>query len=246
MFIPIERFSPVASTPPWIRHEHFARYEWAATFAAGRSVLDVACGTAYGAPGFLAAGAKSYAGFDLDPEAIQEATASNSHLPADRFRVAVGDAMFLPLPDRSCDLFTSFETIEHLPDDVAHVREVARLLAPGGIFLVSTPNRAISNPGTLPAQKPYNRFHVREYTAAEFTTLLGGFFKSVTLFGQTFWSDRYAATLDRISHLSPRLAIRCHQTRKTLRWPLDRRDWHAVRMWPQRAQPEMLVARCQQ
>ena len=46
----------------------------------------------------------------------------------------------LPLPDRSVDLAYSVEVIEHLEDQFAFLREVQRVLRPGGRFVLTTPN----------------------------------------------------------------------------------------------------------
>ncbi len=49
------------------------------------------------------------------------------------------DATSLPLADASLDLVTAFDVLEHLEDDDACVREVRRVLKPGGSFLVAVP-----------------------------------------------------------------------------------------------------------
>lgn len=49
------------------------------------------------------------------------------------------DATLLPLADASLDLVVAFDVLEHLDDDDACVREVARVLKPGGTFLVAVP-----------------------------------------------------------------------------------------------------------
>ena len=49
------------------------------------------------------------------------------------------DATMLPLADASLDIVTAFDVLEHLEDDDACVREVRRVLKPGGAFLVAVP-----------------------------------------------------------------------------------------------------------
>ena len=50
-----------------------------------------------------------------------------------------GDAMSLPLADRSMDLVVAFDVLEHLVDDLAAASEIARVLRPGGTALIAVP-----------------------------------------------------------------------------------------------------------
>jgi SAM-dependent methyltransferase len=47
----------------------------------------------------------------------------------------------LPFPDASFDLVVSLDVFEHIPDSDAHLREVSRVLRPGGSYLIQTPNK---------------------------------------------------------------------------------------------------------
>ena len=51
-----------------------------------------------------------------------------------------GDATSLPFPAASVDAVTLFDVLEHIPDDVAALREALRVLRPGGALLISSPN----------------------------------------------------------------------------------------------------------
>ena len=73
------------------------------------------------------------------------------------------------------DYVVSFQVIEHIKRDFDFVREVARVLRPGGKFIVSTPN--------APASLTRNPWHVREYNADELRSLLECEFSSVEAFG---------------------------------------------------------------
>jgi 2-polyprenyl-3-methyl-5-hydroxy-6-metoxy-1,4-benzoquinol methylase len=63
-------------------------------------------------------------------------------LPADvEFRAADLDSARLPLPDASADTAAAVEVIEHLENPRAFVRELARIVRPGGWVVVTTPNQ---------------------------------------------------------------------------------------------------------
>lgn len=75
------------------------------------------------------------------------------------------------LPSDSYDGVVSVEVIEHVPDDVAFVRQIYRVLKPGGVFIVTTPNGEV-----VPNQNPD---HVRHYRRTELETRLRESFPDV-------------------------------------------------------------------
>src|SRR5262249_39028232 len=154
--------------------------------------VDAACGSGYGARLLAASGAARVTAFDVSPEAVREGQAA--HLETE-LAFAVADARALPLPDARCDVYVSFETIEHIQDDAAYVREARRVVRPGGLFVCSTPNRALLNAGKDLVDAPFNPFHVREYLVGELADRLREVFSEVTLYGQTPFSGRYVRGL---------------------------------------------------
>lgn len=60
----------------------------------------------------------------------------------ERFLDAKVDACTLPFADDSFDLMVQFHVLEHIPDDGAAIREMVRVLKPGGVALVQVPYRA--------------------------------------------------------------------------------------------------------
>jgi SAM-dependent methyltransferase len=71
----------------------------------------------------------------------------------------------------------SFQVIEHIQDDAAYLREIHRVLKPGGIALLTTPNR--------PMSLSRNPWHEREYTGAELLALAKTIFSIATMKGIT-------------------------------------------------------------
>jgi SAM-dependent methyltransferase len=136
-----ERHDATLPMLPAVRTEmHLRRYELACEHARGARALDCACGTGYGSA-FLAevGGARSVVGVDVDPRAVEYARRRHTR---DGVRFLAADALSTGLPDASVDLVASFETIEHLEDDgpARLVAEFDRVLTPGGVLIVSTPN----------------------------------------------------------------------------------------------------------
>ena len=161
-------------TEPGIVALHLKRYEFALPWCRGAEVLDAGCGVGYGSA-FLSEAAERVVGVDRDEPAIAYARARYGG-PNVEFQV--GDVAALDLPDTSFDAVCAFETIEHLDDAGAFVGEVARVLRPGGVFLVSTPRADETT--TAPA----NPFHRVELSRADFESLLRRFFGEVELYGQ--------------------------------------------------------------
>ncbi len=79
--------------------------------------------------------------------------------------------------DNSFDTVVSFQVIEHIQDDKLFLKEIHRVLKPGGIALITTPNR--------PYSLSRNPWHIREYTAQELTDLAKNFFSKVIMNGIT-------------------------------------------------------------
>jgi SAM-dependent methyltransferase len=75
-------------------------------------------------------------GVELNAGLIGEGRAWFGDLPVQQ---VTGTA--LPFAERSFDVVMSFDVLEHIPDSDAHLREVRRVLKPGGSYLLQTPNK---------------------------------------------------------------------------------------------------------
>jgi SAM-dependent methyltransferase len=81
----------------------------------------------------------------------------------------------IPFPDNSFDSIVSFQVIEHLEDDALFIKEIHRILKPGGCAILTTPNRKM----TLSR----NPWHTREYTATKLSSLCLKYFQNVEMKG---------------------------------------------------------------
>jgi SAM-dependent methyltransferase len=167
------------NTPDHTYQEHLARYRFASTHVAGRCVLDIACGTGYGVAVLLHGGARSVVGVDRSPDALRFAA---MHFGAPGAMFVRADIRAVPFPSGSFDVVTSFETIEHIDEHARFLAECRRLLRPGGLLICSSPNKRVYSLGR---RVPFNPFHVREFTTADFRAMLeAGIGGPVRLFAQ--------------------------------------------------------------
>jgi SAM-dependent methyltransferase len=190
---------PVANTIPaftgeylvpgrhdWLERVHRARYEFAARFASGKRILDIASGSGYGSFLLACANAASVTGVDLLRENVAFARRS---FQDERLSFEQGDITSWG-ETGAYDLVVCFETIEHIPDYQNALTNCRRLLKAGGNLIISSPNRVLSSPRVrFVTGKPENRFHVREFTPSELCLVLeahGFAIRRSGVFGQVF------------------------------------------------------------
>ncbi len=160
-----ERFLPSCSGE--IAYEHWHRYAFARRFVQGKRVLDAACGEGYGTA-LLATVAASAVGIDVDLATINHASATYGE--GRRVRFVPTSCTGLPLASASFDVIVSFETIEHLsaeeqPDMLS---EFARVLAPDGLLIISSPNKRLYSE----ARNYANPYHLNELQREDLARLL--------------------------------------------------------------------------
>jgi 2-polyprenyl-3-methyl-5-hydroxy-6-metoxy-1,4-benzoquinol methylase len=139
-------------------------------------VIDMACGEGYGSE-VLWRVASSVVGLDANPEAHEHAQRRyrRQNLSFERGLVETYGA------PASRDVIVFLQTIEHVQDPKAVLEHFRRVLAPGGVAYLSTPNvLTLAPPG---ASKSGNPWHVREYRAEEFAALCRSAFDQVELLG---------------------------------------------------------------
>ncbi|MBI3748918.1 MAG: class I SAM-dependent methyltransferase [Chloroflexi bacterium] len=194
----IEDTPPATPAEHCLRLVHLRAYDEAVARAAGRDVLDVGCNTGYGTVRFVPV-ARRVVGVDVSPGAIDAA----------RLRAADGRPEFvltsgaaLPFADDSFDLVTSFQVLEHVSDPLAYLRELARVVRPGGELFLATPNAAIR---LDPGMTPWNRFHVHEYLASELRELLRQVFPEVRVRGLFGTPTLYETEIRRVDAARQRI-----------------------------------------
>ncbi len=108
-------------------------------------LLDLGCGAGRHAFEALRHGARVVA-FDYDEAELKDVAAiagamyQAGDIPAPGGSATTrGDATRLPFPDGSFDRIIAAEVLEHIPDDVAAICELARVLRPGGTMAITVP-----------------------------------------------------------------------------------------------------------
>lgn len=133
-------------------------------------VLELGCGEGRGVE-VLAPGASSYTGVDKIRPVVDTLS---RRFPGHRF-ICMKMPPLSGLADNSYDTVVAFQVIEHIADDRAFLREIHRVLRPGGRAFLTTPNRSYS--------LTRNPWHVREYLPEELGSLAASVFEEVNMSG---------------------------------------------------------------
>jgi SAM-dependent methyltransferase len=159
-----------------IELEHLHRYLMATEVATGKIVLDIASGEGYGSA-ILAKVAEKVFGVDVSVDSVSHA---REHYQEQNIEFIVGSCDRIPLPNSSVDLVVSYETIEHHEKHEEMIREIKRVLRPGGALIISSPDKY--NYSVYPNYN--NPYHVKELFEKEFKLLLENNFKHCQFYRQ--------------------------------------------------------------
>lgn len=154
-----------------IHQRLFKAYVIAKDYVYG-DVLEVGCGEGRGV-GLLMQQAGSFTAVDK----LQDVVAGlQAKYPSGRF-LSMNIPPLQELGDNAYDSIVSFQVIEHIKDDLLFLKEIHRVLKPGGLALLTTPNRSMS--------LSRNPWHIREYLPQQLKDLAGSVFARVELKGIT-------------------------------------------------------------
>ncbi|MBV20457.1 MAG: SAM-dependent methyltransferase [Cytophagia bacterium] len=152
-----------------LHHRLLSAYVFAEDYIKG-DVMELGCGEGRGINNILK-NSRSYTAVDKIDEAIKilsgkypkEKFVSTSFPPLDTFKT------------NSFDCVVSFQVIEHIEDDDLFIGEIYRILRPGGIALLTTPN--------IKMTLTRNPWHIREYTSEELVALASKYFSKIEIKG---------------------------------------------------------------
>lgn len=172
-----ERSSTQAGGFNPVFQRHRANYALATRFLGPGRVLDLGCGVGHSLD--LLAPRESV-GVDREPAA----------LAGQARETVVADMRELPFEDGSFASVVCSHAIEHVPDPERLLAEVARVLAPDGTAVLTTPNRLTF----ARAEEIIDPYHYIEWDPREFAALCSNAFGEVELHG-VFGSPRQLAVL---------------------------------------------------
>ncbi len=88
----------------------------------------------------------------------------------------------MPFEDQSFDTVVSFQVIEHVFALDTYLSEIRRVLKPGGVVVIATPDRETR---LFSFQKPWNRYHLTEFSHEQLGDLMYRFFDGVEVLGMS-------------------------------------------------------------
>jgi SAM-dependent methyltransferase len=160
----------IASDNP-IHQRLFKAYVVAKDYIRGH-LLEVGCGEGRGIETMLPL-ADSFTAVDKIEPVINSL---QQRFPTGKF-MAMNIPPLSGLADNTYDSIVSFQVIEHIQNDALFLKEIHRVLKPGGVALLTTPNRSMS--------LSRNPWHIREYLPQELANLAKKFFPEVDMKGIT-------------------------------------------------------------
>ena len=161
-----ERFSQSDVSDNFVFQRSYLAYVEAAKLISG-NVLEIGTGSGYGIE-LLSSKADKFLTIDKF-ESTVGAEASKTIENVDFRQMNVPP--LTGLDNNQFDFVVSFQVIEHIKKDTAFVKEIHRVLKPGGKFIHTTPNKKMS--------LSRNPWHIREYSVNELADLLTAVFSSV-------------------------------------------------------------------
>lgn len=184
----LQRVDPITGFPEHMilgyssvssQSEHLARYLFAGKYVKGL-ILDLAAGSCYGSS-ILARNESNYVvSADVDKMSLFYGKRVFQRRNMD---VVVSSAEYLPFRNERFESVVSIETLEHIKEPSAAIKQINRVMKAFGLLILSTPNKNVTSP-IIPT--PLNPHHFREYRLQEIRLLFeSANFKIVGFFFQT-------------------------------------------------------------
>lgn len=205
-----ERVSQADVSDNYVYRRSLLAYHYAAGIVSG-NVLEIGTGSGYGIT-VISPKTKSFVTIDKNIPPVDIAKYTNVEFNRMKVPPLTGFAQ------NTFDYVITFQVIEHIKKDFLMLREIYRVLKPGGRLIISTPNKKMS--------LTRNPWHVREYTLAEFRNFIGSSFtieKAEGVFGKnnvTAYYEENKKSVEKVARLDI-LRMQYWLPRWILRIPYD-------------------------
>lgn len=163
-----ERSSHLDPSENVIFQRHLVAYKEASKLISG-TVLEIGSGEGYGVAE-LSKNSQKYIAIDKYDSPIDEELKRNNNIEFFEMNVPP-----LDFSANTFDFVVTFQVIEHINDDKNFIKEIHRVLKPGGKLILTTPNRLMS--------LSRNPWHVREYSPIEMREILNNSFNNINIKG---------------------------------------------------------------
>jgi len=107
----------------------------------GKTVLDAGCGTGIFSTIFANRGAKKVTGIDISEGSLETARSLMRKFKLENAEYSRQDMLSLPFPEESFDIVWAWGTVHHTTDPIGAIKKLARLIKPGGSFLLAVYTR---------------------------------------------------------------------------------------------------------
>lgn len=160
---------------------HIATYNFCLPYVRGKKVLDFGSGSGYGTH-LIANECAHITGIDISGEAVDFANSRYRANNLDYVKIDKIETKPLPFDDNTFDTVISFQVIEHIHRVDLYLREIKRVLKPAGTLIIATPDRKTR---LFPGQRPWNIYHIYEYSPESFIKAVSPVFPETTLYGMS-------------------------------------------------------------
>jgi ubiquinone/menaquinone biosynthesis C-methylase UbiE len=178
-----------ARVSPEFPDAHYARnltlYECAGQVVRGKTVLDVGCGTGFGAHVLFTKGAASVFGIDTSANALAYARRKYA---GDAVQFRQMDALDITYPNDSFDVVVCVEVLQQLQEPRKCIAQIRRVLKKGGVLFLTIPNKELLPPAR---RQPSSRFHVSDLTFDELEECTKKHFRSVQIIESQAGAESY-------------------------------------------------------
>jgi ubiquinone/menaquinone biosynthesis C-methylase UbiE len=172
---------------------HMVTYKFCLPYAKGKKVLDFGCGSGYGTS-LISSNCLSVVGVDVSENAIAYSEKKHSSSNLSFKKIEKTENNNLPFKNEEFDLVLSLQVIEHIKDTNCYLSEIKRVLKNNGMLILVTPDRKTR---LLPFQKPWNKYHVKEYSTSLLYDTLTPYFSDIKLFWMSGTKNKLRVELER-------------------------------------------------